>query len=51
MGNFKDLTGMKFGRLTVVKRGEDYITPKGRKLLDGCVNVTVKKIFQKKINL
>ena len=33
MGNFKDLTGMKFGRLTVVKRGEDYITPKGKKII------------------
>lgn len=33
MGNFKNLTGMKFGRLTVVKRGEDYITPKGKKII------------------
>ena len=33
MGNFKDLTGQKFGRLTVVKRGEDYITPKGKKII------------------
>lgn len=30
MGNFKDLTGMKFGRWTVIKRGEDYISPNGR---------------------
>lgn len=26
----KDLTGMRFGRLTVVKRAEDYIEPSGR---------------------
>ena len=25
----KDLTGQKFGRLTVIRRGEDYISPKG----------------------
>ena len=27
--NFKDLTGMKFGHLTIIKRVDDYITPKG----------------------
>lgn len=27
MGKFKDLTGQRFGRLTVIKRGENYITP------------------------
>lgn len=27
--NFKDLTGQRFGRLTVVYRVEDYISPKG----------------------
>ena len=31
MGTFKDLTGQKFGRLTVVKQAEHYITPKGKK--------------------
>ncbi|MGL5078572.1 MAG: hypothetical protein ACRDBG_22465 [Waterburya sp.] len=31
MGRFKDLTGQKFGRLTVVKRVEDYVSPKGHK--------------------
>lgn len=31
MGRFKDLTGMRFGRLVVIKRVEDYILPKGRK--------------------
>ena len=31
MGKFKDLTGMRFGRLVVVKRAEDYILPNGRK--------------------
>ncbi len=29
MGQFVDLTGKRFGRLTVVRRGEDYISPKG----------------------
>lgn len=31
MGKFKDLTDQKFGRLTVIERVEDYITPNGRK--------------------
>ena len=31
MGKFKDLTGMKFGRLTVIKRTEDYVSPSGEK--------------------
>lgn len=26
----KDLTGMIFGRLTVIEQGEDYVTPKGK---------------------
>ena len=30
MGRFKDLTGQRFGRLTVIKRAEDYISSKGR---------------------
>ena len=29
MGQFNDLTGMKFGRLTVIERDSDYISPKG----------------------
>ena len=29
MGKFIDLTGRKFGKLTVIKRTEDYVTPKG----------------------
>ena len=29
MGKFVDLTGMKFGRLTVIERAEDYISPNG----------------------
>ena len=33
MGKFKDLTGQKFGRLTVIKRGEDYIGKNGRKTI------------------
>lgn len=28
---FKDITGKKFGKLTVLKRAEDYISPKGDK--------------------
>lgn len=31
MGKFKDLTGQRFGYLTVIKRAEDYVLPKGRK--------------------
>lgn len=30
MSKFNDLTGMKFGRLTVIKRGEDRVSPSGR---------------------
>lgn len=30
MGNFIDLTNMVFGKLTVLERVEDYISPKGR---------------------
>ena len=30
MGRFVDLTGQKFGRLTVIERAEDYISPKGQ---------------------
>lgn len=29
MGKFKDLTGQKFGKLTVIERVDDYISPKG----------------------
>lgn len=29
MGQFEDLTGRRFGRLTVLSRGEDYVSPKG----------------------
>lgn len=41
-----DLTGQRFGRLTVTKRAEDYISPKGNKLprwecLCDCGNVVV----------
>lgn len=27
MGKLIDLTGQRFGRLTVIERGEDYVTP------------------------
>ena len=30
MGNFKDLTGQKFGRLTAIKRTDDMVSPKGK---------------------
>lgn len=29
MGRFEDLTGRRFGRLTVLSRGDDYVSPKG----------------------
>ena len=29
MGKFQDLTGKKFGRLTVLKRADDYVSPAG----------------------
>jgi hypothetical protein len=31
LGKFKDLTGQRFGRLTVVERAEDYVSPKGHR--------------------
>ena len=31
MGNFIDLTGKRFGRLTAIKRGDDYISPRGQR--------------------
>ncbi len=33
MGTFTDLTGQHFGRLTVINRAEDYVSPKGHKLV------------------
>lgn len=33
IGRFVDLTGQKFGKLTVIERAEDYIKPNGRKVL------------------
>ena len=30
MGEYKDLTGQRYGRLTVVGRGEDHVTPSGK---------------------
>ena len=33
MGKFIDLTGQRFGRLTVLSRTEDYISPKGRHII------------------
>ena len=30
MGKFIDLTGQKFGRLTVIKRGENYVSSSGK---------------------
>lgn len=29
-GHFEDLTGLRFGRLTVYERTDDYVTPKGK---------------------
>lgn len=31
VNTLKDLTGLKFGMLTVVSRGEDYVSPKGKR--------------------
>lgn len=33
MNKFKDMTGLKFGRLTVISRAENYIYPKGTPLV------------------
>lgn len=33
MGAFKDLTGQRFGSLTVIKRGEDHIQPSGKHII------------------
>ncbi len=46
MPKFIDLTGKKFGRLTVIERAEDYVSPKGSchtqwKCLCDCGNITV----------
>ena len=46
MGKFIDLTGMKFGKLTAIKRAENYITPKGQKItqwLCECGNFKIVK--------
>ena len=47
MGKFVDLTGQKFGRLTVIERAEDYVSPKGAhrpKWLCKCDCGTIKVI-------
>lgn len=46
MGKFKDLTGQRFGRLTVVERAEDHIMPSGYRAVKwlcqcDCGNTTV----------
>ena len=33
MGRFVDLTGQRFGRLTVIERAEDYVRPNGHSLV------------------
>lgn len=33
MSKFKDLTGMRFGRWEVLRRGKDYTSPKGKKVV------------------
>lgn len=33
MSKFQDLTGKKFGKLTVISRAEDYIKPTGKKII------------------
>lgn len=49
MGNFKDLTGRQFGRLTVLERAENYVSPKGQQKTMwlcqcDCEKHTIKKI-------
>ena len=49
MGKFIDLTGKRFGKLTVIKRTDDYISPKGKhsvRWLCQCEYGTVKAIAQ-----
>lgn len=32
MSEFQDLTGQRFGKLTVLERADDYISPSGHKM-------------------
>lgn len=43
MGKFNDLTNQRFGRLVVLYRTEDHISPSGKKMYIGIVNVIVVK--------
>ena len=52
MGKFIDITGKKFGRLTVVVRGEDYISPKGYRGINWvCVCECGKTVIVRGCNL
>lgn len=41
MPNFMNLTGQKYGRLTVLDRGPDHVQKSGKKLFGGIVFVIV----------
>lgn len=54
MAKFEDLTGRQFGRLTVLKRCEDYISPSGYKTPQwlcqcNCENKTIIKVTSKRL--
>lgn len=53
MGTFKDLTGQKFGRLTVVSRAENYKSPSGKtyKTIYNCICDCGNKASVKSQNL
>lgn len=45
MSEYRDLTGKRFGRLTVIRRSKDYVSPKGAHLINweclcDCGNIT-----------
>lgn len=40
--NFTDLTNRKFGKLTVISRAENYISPSGKNILCGFANAIVE---------
>ena len=41
MSKCVDITGNKYGRLTVIEIGEPLIKKNGKKKIDGCANVIV----------
>lgn len=52
MGRFQDLTGKRYGKLLVLNRAEDYISPKGYKALNwNCQCDCGKKLIVRGCNL